>query len=107
MKRQRPWRPRAIAPLPSTDSRRRDFPMDARNPVTTIRYSHAGVSIRATAEGVFVDGTLEGLPQSAVDRLGELRVLAESAHRQLRAGCVPAACDEPSWIDTTEARRTT
>jgi hypothetical protein len=86
---------------------RRDFPVCLSKPVTCIRYAHAGVAIRATAEGVVIDGSIESAPVDSVEQLQLLRDLAEERHRELRAGVVAAPESEPDWIDTSLARRLT
>lgn len=87
--------------------RRRDFPMCTTKPVTTIRYALSGtnVAVRATAAGVFIEGDMAALTPSQRDRVALLERLAQERHRSLKAGRVPSASKEPSWIDTTEARR--
>lgn len=87
--------------------RRRDFPVCTTKPVTAIRYAIAGtnVAVRATAEGVSIEGDMTALTPSQRDRVALLERLAQERHRTLKAGRVPPASKEPTWIDTTEARR--
>lgn len=86
---------------------RRDFPMCPTKTVTTIRYAIAGtsVAVRATADGVSIEGDMAALTPSQRDRVALLERIAQDRHRTLKAGRVPPASKEPIWIDTTEARR--
>lgn len=84
---------------------RRDFPVDPTKPLTCVRYTCAGVAIRATADGVFVDGDPATLGDADRIRFERLFDLARQRHAWLRRGRIPSAAREPAWIDTTNARR--